>query len=310
MFKKQLLIYSGVLLFIVATLGGCKSKYEKLKASNDNTKKYQEAVKFYNKKDYSKALGLFEDLVTRYRGRTGYEDLYYYYAYTNYKLKDYTSARFHFKTFADTYPSSPKAEECRFISAYCYYLDSPTYSLDQENTLKAIESLQLFINLYPKSDRVTEASKLIQNLRDKLESKSYANSKLYLTIGDYQSAVIAFGNTLRDYPDTKYAEELEFLTIRAQYEYARVSKEIRKEERFNQAIVYADQFIEKYENSKFKRDAADYKKDSERGIIQAKRYMAELAGNPKALKKEAQKDTTVTSQPPSIKDRDNQKIPY
>ena len=309
MFKKQLLLFSSVLLLLIVTLGGCKSKYEKLKASNDNTKKYQEAVKFYNKKDYSKALGLFEDLVQRYRGRTGYEDLYYYYAYTNYKLKDYTSARYHFKTFADTYPSSPKAEECRFIAAYCFYLDSPIYSLEQENTLKAIESLQLFINLYPKSDRVTEASKLIQNLRDKLEEKAYANSKLYLTIGDYQAAVIAFGNTLRDFPDTKYAEELEFLTIKAQYEYAKISRETRQEERFNQTITYADQFAEKYENSKYLKAAAELKKDSGQGINRAKRVLAEATVNPKLAEKIAKKDTTAT-QPPSVKDRDNQKIPY
>jgi len=309
MFKKQLHIISGVLLLLMITLGSCKSKYEKLKASNDNAKKYQEAVKFYNKKDYSKALGLFEDLVTLYRGRSGAEDLYYYYAYTNYKLKDYTSARYHFKTFADTYPSSPRAEECRFIAAYCFYLDSPIYSLDQENTLKAIESLQLFINLYPKSDRVTEASKLIQNLRDKLERKAYENAKLYLTISDYQSAVIAFNNTLRDYPDTKYAEELEFLTIKAQYQYAKVSSEQKQEERFNQAINFADQFTEKYAQSKYLSDAAGYKKDSERGIVQAKRMLAQIAVNPKLAEKAAKKDTTAT-QPPSIKDRDNQKIPY
>ena len=310
MFKKQLLLFSSVMLLLIVTLGSCKSKYEKLKASNDNAKKYQEAVKFYNKKDYTKALGLFEDLVTRYRGRAEAEDLFYYYAYTNYRLKDYTSARFHFKTFADTYPSSPRAEECRFIAAYCYYLDSPIYSLDQENTTKAIESLQLFINLYPKSDRVTEASKLIQNLRDKLEQKAYANSKLYLTIGDYQSAVIAFNNTLRDYPDTKYAEELEFLTIQAQYQYAKVSYDTKQEERFDQAIAYADQFTEKYPNSKFLKDAANYKKDSQQGIVRAKRILAEALVNNKLAEKLAKKDTTNTSQPPSIKDRDNQKIPY
>ena len=310
MFKKQLLIFSGVMFLLIVTLGSCKSKYEKLKASNDNAKKYQEAVKFYNKKDYSKALGLFEDLVTRYRGRAEAEDLFYYYAYTNYKLKDYTSARYHFKTFADTYPSSPRAEECRFIAAYCYYLDSPIYSLDQENTLKAIESLQLFINLYPKSDRVTEASKLIQNLRDKLEQKAYANAKLYLTIGDYQSAVIAFENTLRDYPDTKYAEELEFLIIRAQYEYARISMERKQEERFAQAMSYSDQFAEKYPNSKYLRDAIDYKKDSQQGIARAKRTLAQALTDPKLAKKiDNNKDTTAT-QPPSVKDRDNQKIPY
>lgn len=309
MFKKQLTLLACVFTLLIVVLGGCKSKYEKLRASNDNAKKYAEAVKLYNKKEYSKALGLFDPLVTRYHGQEQAEDLYYYYAYTNYKLKDYTSARYHFKTFADTYPSSTRAEECRFMSAYCYYLDSPIFSLDQENTTKAIESLQLFINLYPKSDRVAEASKLIQNLRDKLEEKSYANSKLYLTISDYQSAVISFGNTLRDYPDTKYAEEIEFLTIKAQYLYASHSRELSQEERYNLTITYADQFMEKYPTSKYMREAKDYEKNSKAGIARAKGIIAEaLGGNEKAEKKIAKKDT-VKSEPPSEKGNGNQKIP-
>ena len=165
MFKnKSLAILSFILLFTIA-FTSCKSKFEKLRLSTDIGRKYQEAIKLYNKKEYSKALVLFEDLVQRYRGRSEAEDLYYYFAYTNYQLKDYLSARYHFKTFSDTYPNSPKAEECRFLTAYCYYLDSPNFSLDQDNTLRAIESLQLFINIYPKSDRVAEASKLILDLR-------------------------------------------------------------------------------------------------------------------------------------------------
>src|ERR1700759_4776880 len=238
MFKKQRSTLSILLILFILASVSCKSKFEKLKASNDNAKKYQAALALYNKKQYSKALELFETLVQRYRGQSQAEDLSYYYAYANYNLKDYTSARYHFKTFADTYPSSLRSEECRFMAAYCYYLDSPIYSLDQENTTKAIDKLQLFINLYPKSDRVAEASKLIQNLRDKLERKAYENAKLYLTILDYQSAVIAFNNALRDYPDTKYAEELEFLTIKAQYMYARNSNVYKQEERYNQAITY------------------------------------------------------------------------
>jgi len=308
MFKKQLTLLAGVFALLLITLGSCKSKYEKLRTSNDNAKKYSEGIKLYNKKEYTKALGLFDELVTRYRGRAEAEDLFYYYAYTNYKLKDYTSARYHFKTFADTYPSSPRAEECRFMSAYCYYLDSPIFSLDQENTTKAIESLQYFINLYPKSDRVPEASKLIQNLRDKLEEKSYANSKLYLTIGDYQAAVISFGNTLRDYPDTKYAEELDFLTIKAQYQYAQHSREDKQEDRFNQDIAYAQQFIDKYPKSKFLRDANDYIKSSNQAIIRTKNILAEAGFNPRVAKKIATKDTSKT-QPPSEKPVGLQKIP-
>ncbi|WP_428328706.1 outer membrane protein assembly factor BamD [Mucilaginibacter sp.] len=308
MFKKQLTLLTSVLAIIIITLGSCKSKFEKLKASNDNAKKYQAALKYYNKKDYTKALDLFETLVQRYRGQTQAEDLYYYYAYANYKLRDYTSARYHFKTFAETYPSSARAEECRFMAAYCYYLDSPIFSLDQENTSKAIESLQLFINLYPKSDRVAEASKLIQNLRDKLEQKAYANAKLYLTISDYQAAVIAFGNMLRDYPDTKYAEEIDFLTIKAQYEYADHSREYLQAVRYGQSLSYAQQFIEKYPTSKYLKDANGFKKLSENGIAETKKLLAEAQTNERIARKIAKKDT-VTSQPPSEKGNVDKKIP-
>jgi outer membrane protein assembly factor BamD len=310
MFKKQLTLLTCIFALLIIALGSCKSKYEKLRTSNDNAKKYSEAIKLYNKKEYSKALGLFDPLVTRYRGQEQAEDLYYYYAYTNYKLRDYTSARYHFKNFADTYPSSSRAEECRFMAAYCYYLDSPIFSLDQDNTNKAIDALQYFINLYPKSDRVPEASKLIQGLRDKLEEKSYANAKLYFTIGDYQAAVIAIGNTLRDFPDTKYAEELDYLTIKAQYEYAEHSREDRQEDRYNQDIAYAQQFIDKYPASKSLKEVKGYIQDSNQGIARTKNILAEALVNPRIAKKIAKKDTVkTTGQPPSEKDNGFQKIP-
>lgn len=308
MFKKQRTTLSIFLILFILASVSCKSKFEKLKASNDNAKKYQAALALYNKKKYSKALELFETLVQRYRGQAQAEDLYYYYAYANYNLKDYTSARYHFKTFSDTYPQSPRAEECKFMEAYCYYLDSPIFSLDQENTTKAIESLQLFINLYPKSERVAEAGKLIQNLRDKLEKKSFENSKLYLTIGDYNSAVIAFGNTLRDYPDTKYAEEIDYLTIKAQYLYATHSRINTQVDRFNQVVAYEQQFADKYPSSKYLRDAESYKKDSESGAASAKRQMQEEANDIKYMRRFEKKDT-VTSQPPSEKIDLSKKIP-
>ena len=247
MFKKQLPLFVGLLIVFMVAAIGCKSKYEKLKASNDNAKKFQEGKRLYDKKEYAKALGLFETLLSRYRGTDGATDLFYLNAMANYKLKDYTSAAYHFNEFATSYPSDPRAEEARFLTAYCYYLDAPSYSLDQENTYKCIEKLQLFINLYPKSDRVAEASKLIQDLRDRLELKAYTNAKLYLIVGQNLAATIAFGNVLRDYPDTKYAEELEFLTIKAQYNYAHESLEYKQEDRYNNIFYH-------YHLAKYTRD--------------------------------------------------------
>ncbi|MFA6945523.1 MAG: outer membrane protein assembly factor BamD [Pedobacter sp.] len=287
MFKNKLNLSLSVLLFIMIAFAGCKSKYEKLRASNDTAKKYREAVRLYEKKDYSKALGLFDDLVTKYRGTAEAEDLSYYFSYTHYKLRDYTTARYHFKTFADTYASSPKAEECRFMAAYCFYLESPTYSLDQDNTIKAIEALQLFINLHPKSERVAEASKLIGNLRDKLETKSYANAKLFLEIGDFKSAVIAFRNSARDFPDTKYAEEMEFLTIKAQALYAKASFEIKQEARYNEAIQMYNEFVQNYPSSKYLKNAEDIKKSSEKAIIDVRKLIALQTAEMKAQEERA-----------------------
>lgn len=294
MFKIKHLIVTTLLFMIV--FAGCKSSFEKLRLSNNTAKKYQEAVKLYNKKDYNKALILFDDLVQKYRGRAEAEDLYYYFAYTNYRLRDYTTARYHFKIFADTYPNSPKAEECRFMSAYCYYQESPNYSLDQENTIKAIEALQLFINIYPKSERVPEASKLIENLRTKLETKSYANARLFLDIGDYKSAVIAFKNSLRDFPDTKYAEEMEFLTIRSQYLYAENSFENKQEERFNEAISMANEFKEKYPSSKYSKEATQLVKNSERAIVDVRKILATVTPAEKNKEEKKQEFNTTNNE--------------
>ena len=306
MFKnKRIVQMIAILLISVIGISGCKSKFEKLRASNDTARQYQEAIRLYNAKKYSKALILFDDLVKKFRGRPEAEDLNYYFAFTNYHLRDYTTARYQFKNFTDTYPNSPRAEECRYMSAYCYYLESPVYSLDQANTLKAIESLQLFINIYPESDRAEEASKLIDDLRGRLERKSYENSKMYLDIGDYLAAVIAFDNSLRDFPDTKYAEQLEFYKIEAQYLYALNSSERRKEERFRDAIEFADDFLSNYPESSYLKDANNYKADSEEKITETQKTLAEWSvlqkeAEEKAKKKEEQEqqllDTPNTPQ--------------
>ncbi|AZI23806.1 MAG: outer membrane protein assembly factor BamD [Pedobacter agri] len=287
MFKVKHLI---ILVFVAALgIAGCKSRFEKLRASNDVAKKYQEALRLYNKRDYSKALVLFEDLSQKYRGRAEAEDLNYYYAYTLYRLSDYTTARYQFKSFADTYPASKNAEEARYMGAYCYYLESPSFSLDQENTYKAIDALQLFINLYPNSDRAAAAGKYIADLRGKLEDKAFENAKMYLTTGpsnvdNYRAAVIALKNAQRDYPDIKYAEEMDFLMIKAQYLYAKNSYIIRQEDRYNEAIELYTEFTENHPDSKFTREAKQLKKDVEDGIVASKQELALYAADQEKYK--------------------------
>lgn len=231
------------------------SRFQRLQKSTDNEAKYNAAVKYYEKKDYYHALQLFEELVSVYRGTTKAEMSYYYYAYCTYYVDDYISAAYHFSTFTQSYPNSQYAEEMQYMFAYCYYIDSPVATLDQTSTLMAIEKFQLFINKYPSSSRVAEANQRIDELRLKLETKQFMNAKQYYRTENYKAAVTAFELLKKDYPSGTFDEEASFLIFKSEYEYARQSVEAKKGERYREAREYYLEFIDKFPQSRYLREA-------------------------------------------------------
>ncbi|MFA6923156.1 MAG: outer membrane protein assembly factor BamD [Bacteroidales bacterium] len=238
---RYILFISSFIIFFTSC-----SKYNKLLKGNDNEKKFEAAEKYYKQEDFYKAQQLLEDLLTYFRGTEKAEKVYYYYAYCYYGQQDYVMASYHFKNFAMTFPQSSKAEECLFMSAYCYYFDSPIYSLDQTNTYKAINELQLFVNKYPKSSKVEECNRIIDELRHKLELKAFEIAKLYLKTEEYKAAIVAFDNVIKDFPDTKFREEIIFLTLKANYFYAKNSIENKKQERLKLTVAAYKQYTSKY----------------------------------------------------------------
>jgi len=245
-----------VLLFLISVLlfSAC-NQYEKLLKSSDYEKKYTKAIEYYEAKNYTKAYPLLEELVGIYRGTGKAEKIYYLYANCNYKMEDYIFAGFHFKNFAKQYPSSEYAEECLYLSAYCHYLQSPNPSLDQTETQQAIDEFQVFANRYPESTRLNEANEMIDKLRFKLETKAYQMCKQYYLTEDYKSSIIAIKNTLKDYPGTKYTEELNFLIVKSNFNFAINSVESKKKTRLNDTLESYYKFIDKYPQSKYIRDA-------------------------------------------------------
>ncbi len=160
-----------VIAVLLLALSGCNN-YSRLLKGTDYDRKFEAAVKYYEKKDYQKALPLLEDLLNYYKGTQQAEKVYYYYAYANYGIGDFIFAGYHFKNFCETYPQSPLREECLYMFALCDYKESLPYYLDQSKTYAAMQNLQLFINLYPGSKFVPECNVLIDQLRGKLHEKS------------------------------------------------------------------------------------------------------------------------------------------
>ena len=139
--------------------------------------------------------------------------------------------------------------------AYCYYLDSPISSLDQTSTLEAIEKFQLFINRYPQGTKVEEANIRIDELRKKLEDKSFDIAKLYFDMEEYKASVVAFENLITNYPGTEYKELALFTMLKAQFAYASKSIESKKEERYKNTLDIYYKLVDNFPQSRYLRDA-------------------------------------------------------
>lgn len=233
---------------------GC-GEYNKVLKSTDLTYKYEKAEEYYNAGEYIKALPILEELITLYRGTNKAEKVYYYFSQSHYKLGDYYLAAYYFQNFAKTYPTSQYAEECSFLSAYCHYLNSPKSSLDQENTTTAIQEMQLFMNRYPQSNRRDTCNALIDEMRGKLETKSFEMAMLYFKTENYKSASVALNNVLSDYPNSQYKEDILFHIVKSNYLLALNSIPSKKEERLKETIKSYHKFVGSFAESKYRKEA-------------------------------------------------------
>jgi outer membrane protein assembly factor BamD len=183
-----------------------------------------------------------------------------------------------FKGFVEVFPNSPRAEEMEFMRAFTYYKQSPKLELDQTNTQRTIGLMQSFINTHPGSPRIKEATNIIDLCRAKLEQKEFKSAELYFNLGQYKAAGIAFTNLMNTFPDSEKSDEYKLLVIKSYYQYALMSIEEKKQERFEQVVTECNDFIDRFPESKL--------------IKETERYLSQSQNNIKALQNEQTKTTT------------------
>ena len=249
--------FAPIVLVFLLLFSSC-GDYGKIVKSTDYEFKYKKALEYYESGEFVRSSTLLKELLNIYRGTSRADRVYYYYAKSQFGMKDNLMAGHYFKTLVKEFPRSEYAEESQYMVGYCFYLDSPSPRLDQQVTQDAIDALQLFINLFPSSTRVEEANRLIIELRDKLVYKSYVSGRLYYDLKNYKAAVVALSSSLKDFPDTKYREELMFMLLKAKYLLATKSVEEKKRERLSSALDEYFTFVDEYPESKHRKEAEKY----------------------------------------------------
>ena len=252
---RKLIIYS----LLLAVLTSC-GEYHRAQKSTDYDYKFDYAKRAFESGKYVQAATILTDIITVFKGTPKAEESLYLLALSHYENKDYVSSGAYFNTYYTRYPKGKYAEMARYYCGYGYYLDSPESQLDQSGTLKAIEELQAFLDHYPKSDKVTIAQNAIFELQDKLTLKELQNAQLYYNLGNYmgnnyESAVIVAKNAIKDYPYSKYKEDLELLILKSRYQEASQSVDEKKADRFRVVIDEYYSFINNYPDSPNRKEA-------------------------------------------------------
>ncbi len=249
-------------ILLLTVVSSCK--YEKLLKSRDYKLKYQKALEYYAEEDYMRADGLFEQLKPILKGTQQADTVFFYSAYSNYYEKSYLLAAHYFDEFKRTYGNSHFAEEAEFMNAYCTYLQAPRPTLDQSFSYQAITLFTLYMSRYPNSDRKDECINYIKELRNKLVEKSYLSAKLYYDLGDYKAAIIALNNSLDDFPETEYREEIMFLVLKAKFLLAENSIEYKRIERYQSTVDEYYSFVGEFPESEFTQEATRMFDNSQR----------------------------------------------
>ena len=255
-----------ILFLSVVLLASCSKGINKILKSPDPEYKLRMAEKYYAEKKYTKAQVIYEDVMPYFKTTPLFQDIYYKYAYCAYYLHDYLNAENLFKTFLEIFPNSPKAEEVDYMRGYCFFKQSPKAELDQTNTIKTIGIMQIFINTHPGSPRIKEANEIIEVCRKKLEVKDFKSAKLYYDMGQYRAAGVAFASLLDSYPESLTADEYKLMIIKSYYRYAEMSVDSKKHERFEQVINQVEEFVDRFPESKLRKEAESFMNLSQNNI--------------------------------------------
>lgn len=245
-----------IVLLMLLLLSSC-GEYEKLLKSTDYELKKAKAKEYFDAGQYVKSSEILAQILPRYRASSEAEELNWMNAQSYFGMKDYYMAGTYYKSFVEQFPFGEHAEEANFMAAYCDYRISPRPELDQENTRNSIEGFNLFLTRFPNSSRAEEARKYVKELEEKLVEKSYLSARLYYDMKQYKSAITALNNSLKEYANSKYREEMMFLKLRSLFQYAELSLPAKQKERYQATLDDYYSFMEEFPKSEYSKEVSN-----------------------------------------------------
>ncbi|MFC1490950.1 outer membrane protein assembly factor BamD [Candidatus Latescibacterota bacterium] len=207
-FSRKNTKYILVLLTLISLFLGCAGS--NIKKVDEAQYYFDRGMQFMERKDYIKAQTEFQTVLESFLASAVVDRAQFMLGEASFYNEDYISAAFEYDRVYKDFPSSIHAEEARYKRALCFFNESPKASLDQENTLLAIDEFNRFIDNFPRSEFADDAQDRIDELKEKLALKEYKNAEIYRKLKKYDAAIQYYRFIIKDYPRSAWADESQY----------------------------------------------------------------------------------------------------
>ncbi len=198
-------------IILLSLLGGCGKKRGWWTKETDPAVLYEKGLELYKKKQYERALQVFNELKGSFPGVDPYytwaelkaADCYFF-------RKEYPEAISHYEEFKKFHPFHEDIPYVIFQIGLSHCKQIRSIDRDQSSTRKALSNFEFLIANYPPSIFTEKAREKAKMCREKLAGKELYIAKYHYKRKKYQGAKGRLKGLVQLYPKAKIVDEALF----------------------------------------------------------------------------------------------------
>jgi len=168
---------------------------------------YQQALDNMDAQRYQTAITQLEKLDRQHPGTAMAEKGKLMTVYANYRIGKFPQAILAADRFLAVYPNGKDVPYVLYLKATSYFGQIKDITRDQQLSKDAIDTYNLLINTYPKSEYVQDAKEKLLVANDQLAGKEMSVGRYYLGNGEYLAGINRFRVVVEQYQTSTHIEE-------------------------------------------------------------------------------------------------------
>ncbi|HUN40738.1 MAG TPA: outer membrane protein assembly factor BamD [Acetobacteraceae bacterium] len=168
---------------------------------------YNNGMDALNAQRYTSAINQFAAVEANYPYSSWAQRALLMEGYAQYMANHYTDSIGTLNRFTQLYPTSTDIPYAYYLRALCYYEQIEDIQRDQQDTVDAMNALQVVVDRFPGSAYARDAQLKIDLCRDHLAGKEMAIGRWYQGQHFYEAAIGRFQTVVNDFQTTNHVPE-------------------------------------------------------------------------------------------------------